>query len=69
MATCPKCGANSRLDSSFTVSEVYVQQDGSLAGVQAKFPAAKRLMLSHSCGWFVLGYIDGSDFVASSKPT
>lgn len=64
---CPQCGSSSRHDDGFIVTDVMVAKkitDASLAGNQMKVSATKRLKLSHTCGWWVIGDIDGTHFVA-----
>lgn len=68
MATCPRCGASSRTDPTFTITEKITARpigDWSLAGVQTKFNATTTLVLTHeACGWSVEGWLDGNNFVA-----
>ena len=67
MATCPACGANSRSDATFALQEVLVPKDigtFSLAGAPMKVAASSAMRLAHSCGWSVLGHIDGESFIA-----
>jgi len=72
MATCPDCGASSRTDPTFEVTRVLVAKPFgtfSVAGAQTKTVASERMKLSHlSCGWSVLGRLEGSDFVADAAP-
>lgn len=70
MATCPSCGANSRTDPTFVVEESLVAKplgSYSLAGVQVKVSAVKKMVLKHSCGWFIEGHIEGDYFVAEKE--
>lgn len=65
MATCPACGANSRTDPSFTVTDALVAKPlgtWSLAGVGMKTVATSTLRLSHSCGWSIDGGVRDGDF-------
>jgi len=69
MATCPSCGANSRTDPTFEITEAFVAKPlgtYSLAGVQNKAVVTRTLRLTHSCGWAVIGHIDGDHFVADA---
>jgi hypothetical protein len=66
MATCPQCGASSRTDPTFVVTEeiigvpVDTEPDRRIGG--PVFDAEVRLRLSHErCGWSILGEIrDGA---------
>lgn len=68
MATCPQCGADSKLDPTFAVVWVMVAQPlgtFSLAGVQPKVSVREVPELRHErCGWSVRGRIEGDYFVA-----
>lgn len=76
MATCPDCGASSRVDpTAFDVTETLVASpigEWSLAGVQLKTPATVQQRLTcRRCGWFVTGRVDseGSNFIADPPAT
>lgn len=65
MATCPACGANSRTDPTFHLDEIEVAKPPgtfSLAGHQMKVVITTRTRLSHSCGWWVIGRVEGEYF-------
>lgn len=73
MATCPACGQSSRAEPGLmTVEFVLVASpigSFSLAGAQDKVSATSAAMLSCRCGWSVIGYINGDEFVVDEELT
>ena len=71
MATCPDCGASSRVDPTFTLERVYVAQpitEVGLAGNQLKVAAREMIQMTHeTCGWSVRGHIEGDHLVVDPK--
>ena len=70
MATCPSCGASSRVDPTFQITEAFAAKplgSYSVSGIQAKAVVTRSLVLTHSCGWSVAGHIEDDQFVADFR--
>lgn len=61
MATCPQCSVHGYPDdgSGFTTEKCLVAVAGSISGSRPKILAREGLRLKHSCGWSIVGFVEG----------